>query len=71
MKFNTYEGAYNSPRNDFTYYRVSKNTNISGTWMQELCPNMGGDKAKAGVLEKWPLNKPLEGWLERTLARAH
>ncbi len=64
--FNTFAGATSSPEIILGIYRNSKNTVIMDTWMQELCPNMGGDKAAAGVLEKWPLDKPLEGWLERT-----
>lgn len=63
---NTFTGAYNSPEMILGRYMLSKNTAIMNTWMQELCPNMGGDKAKEGVLQKWPLNKPLDGWLERT-----
>ncbi len=64
--FNTYEGGLNSTEMILAKYRLSTNTTMSGTWMQNLVPNMGGDKAKEGVLEKWPLDKPLEGWLEKT-----
>lgn len=64
--FNTFSGGSNSPEIILASYRLETNTQISGTWMQNLVPNMGGDKAKAGVLEKWPLDKPFEGWLEKT-----
>ena len=64
--FNTYEGGLNSDEVILAKYRLSINTEMAGTWMQSLVPNMGGDKAKEGVLEKWPLDKPLEGWLEKT-----
>lgn len=64
--FNTYEGGLNSSEMILAKYRLSTNTTMSGTWMQNLVPNMGGDKAKEGVLDKWPLDKPLEGWLEKT-----
>lgn len=63
---NTYEGALNSPEMILARYHVEKNTQIYMTWMQELVANMGGDKGKGDVLERWPLDKPLEGWLERT-----
>lgn len=64
--FNTYEGGLNSDEVILAKYRLSTNTEMSGTWMQNLVPNMGGDKAGEGVLEKWPLDKPFEGWLEKT-----
>lgn len=64
--FNTYSGGTNSSEIILASYRIRANTQMAGTWMQELVPNMGGDKAKEGVLEKWPLDKPLEGWLEKT-----
>lgn len=64
--FNTYSGGMNSPEIILASYRLETNTQMMNTWMQNLTPNMGGDKAKEGVLEKWPLDKPLEGWLEKT-----
>lgn len=64
--FNTYSGGMDSPEIILASYRIETNTQMSGTWMQNLVPNMGGDKAKEGVLERWPLDKPLEGWLEKT-----
>lgn len=64
--FNTYSGATSSPEIILAQYRLETNTVIMDTWMQNLVPNMGGDKAKAGVLELWPLDKPFEGWLEKT-----
>jgi hypothetical protein len=64
--FNTFSGGTGSAEIILAQYRLETNTQISNTWMQNLVPNMGGDKAKAGVLEKWPLDKPFEGWLEKT-----
>lgn len=64
--FNTYAGGTGSAEIIWASYRLETNTQIMHTWMQNLVPNMGGDKAKAGVLEKWPLDKPFEGWLEKT-----
>ncbi len=64
--FNTFSGGNSSPEIILAQYRLEANTVISDTWMQNLVPNMGGDKAKEGVLERWPLDKPFEGWLEKT-----
>lgn len=64
--FNTFSGGNNSSEIILASYRISSNTQMAGTWMQNLVPNMGADKAKEGVMEKWPLDKPLEGWLEKT-----
>ncbi|SMO32486.1 Starch-binding associating with outer membrane [Saccharicrinis carchari] len=64
--FNTFEGGSGSPEIILAQYRLSTNTQMSNTWMQFLVPNFGGDKAAEGVLERWPLDKPLEGWLEKT-----
>ena len=64
--FNTFSGGNNSPEIILAQYRLEANTVMADTWMQNLVPNMGGDKAKEGVLERWPLDKPFEGWLEKT-----
>lgn len=64
--FNTFDGGMSSPEIILAQYRVSANTVMSDTRMMNIVPNMGGDKAKEGVLERWPLNRPLEGWLDKS-----
>ncbi len=65
--FNDFDKGSNSNEIILAVYRLSENTSFSGTWMQELFPNMNQDKATEGVWEKWPLaDKAFEGWMDRT-----
>lgn len=60
--FNEYDYALNSKEIILAQFRSEENTTFSGTWMQELVPNVNNDKLKE-FAKNPPLNDSFEGWI--------